>query len=247
MALTKVKLVALSSAVGGFVAGGILMASAPVFAATNGSTTNATTLTSAKTSMKKQNVPMLLQRILHKNADQIASDLHITKPQVFKDLSSGKSLDDVAASSNVTQSQLQSDLLALIKGDLQARVSANHMTVTRETTLLNKLDTQLPKLMANSHFLHRPQKFNASMNVLNYVASKLNLTHAQLKSKLNSGQSISQIATAQGVSPATLQSEITQKIDAKINVHVKNLLTKTKWSKSDTSAPDSSTNNSTTQ
>ena len=226
----KIKLAIISSVTVGFVAGGILMTASPAFASSNISLSNSPASTSSKISVNSKHYhPQWLQVILRKNVDQVATDLHMTRQQLVQDLSSRKSLNDIAASSDVTQAQLQSDLQTMIQNELQAQVTAHHMTSTREAKLQKNLDNQLPKFMANEHILHKPNKYEASMNVLNFVAARLHITRAKLISQLRSGKSITQIATALNFSPSKLQSDITQKLDAQINTKVEKLMNKASW------------------
>ena len=240
----KVKLAIISSAATGFMVGGILMATTPAFASSNVSLSNASTSTSSTISANNAHYhPQWLRIIFRKNMDQVASDLHITKHQLVQDLSSGKSLDDVAASSNITQTQLQSDFQTMIQNELQARVDAHHMISTREAKLQENLYNQLPKFMANKHVMHKPAKFEASMYVLNFVATQLHMTPAELVSQLKSGKSINEIATVQGIAPSKLQSDITQKLDAQINTQVGKLLGKTNLFQKTGSVSISASNN----
>lgn len=235
MALGKVKLAILSSAAMGLVAGGILMGTASVFASTG--TTSSTTAgvstatTASVTARPKHKVApfSLLRAVMHKNATQIATDLHISKQQLISGLSSGKSLNDLAATVQVPQSQLQTDIQGMLQNELQARVTAHHMTPTRETQLLKKLDAQLPKFMANTHLMHLAHKFEARLHVLTVLASELKMTRAQLVSKLKTGESIAQIATAQGLSPTSLQNSLTQKANGQINAQISKLMGRTDW------------------
>jgi len=229
MGLGKVKIAILSSTAVGFVAGGVLMGTIPAFAASNGLTLNSKKSETTTAQHKGHEQPQWLKIVLHKDANQVATGLHITKQQLFADLSAGKSLDDLASLSNVSQSQLEGNLQTMIQSDLQARVSANHMKLTREAKLLKRLDAQLPKFMANKHIIQKPRKFEAGMHMLNFVAAKLQMTRVELIGKLKTGESISQIATSQGVSPSTLQSDITQNLDSQINTRAGKLLTKSNW------------------
>ncbi len=243
MSLGKVKIAMLSSGVAILVVGGILMAAVPAFASSNGF--SSPTPASSTTSTKKEHPhPHWLQAILQKNVVQVAKDLNITKQELVKDLTSGKSLDDIATSSKITQSQLESGLQTIIQNDLQARVAAQHMTSSREAKLQKNLDNQLSKFMANKHIMRKPNKFTANINVLNFVATELHLTRSQLISQLKSGKSINQIATAQGVSPSKLQGDITQKLDTQVNSKVGKLLNKTGWFQHKVSVLVSATNNS---
>lgn len=210
------------------------MGTASVFASsstTGASSTNsgATPQTSTTHGPGHRGGAPLMQMVLHKNGDQIATDLHMTKQELMSQLSSGTSLDDLASSAKVPSSQLQGEIRAMIQNELQARVSANKMTQARETQLLKNVDAQLPKWMANTHLSHPARKFGASLHVLTYVASELKMTRAQLVSKLKTGESINQIAAQQGISATTLQNAITQKLDAQISTRVSKLMTKTNW------------------
>ncbi len=242
MGIGRVKLAAISSGVAGLMVGGVLMASMPAFAGTSTGTTNPAKSSSTSWTNHGKYHPNWSQRLLHENADQIASDLHITKAQLVQDLVSGKSLDDVAATSNVSQAALQNDLQTMVQSDLQRMVTHGHMTTTREAKLMKRLDAQLPKVMANTHLIHKPMRFNAAMNVLNYVATQLHMTRAELVSQLRGGKSIAQIATAQGVSASTLQTAVTQKLDTQVNSKVQKMFNKTNWFQKTSSASTTQTN-----
>ena len=227
MTMRKAKLAIVCTGVTGLVAGGILMGVIPAFASTSSPSSTQSVATPSTNHAKYH--PNWLRRVLLKNADQVASDLHIKKAQLVQDLSSGKSLDDVAMSSDVQQSSLQNDIQTMIQSDLQGLVTNGHMTATREAKLVKNLDARLPKFMENKHLIQKPMKFKATMNVLHYVATQLHMTRTELVTQLKSGKSITQIATAQGVSPSTLQSTVTQKLDTQVNTKVQNLFNKTNW------------------
>ncbi len=238
MAFSKVKVAILASTVVGFAAGGLVMGGVNVFAS---STSNSTAAASGQGTASSAAGPskhnqhkgyretQLMEFVLHKNADKIATELKLSKQQLNSDLSSGKSLDDLAAAAQLSNTQLQTDLQNLIQSELQARVTAGHMTAAAETKVLQRLNQQLPKFMANKHLMHPPRKFTAGMHVLNYVATQLKLTPAELMSKLKAGESINQVAQAQGVTPATLQTKITNKLDAQMNSRVAKFMAKTNW------------------
>lgn len=228
MAIGKVKLAVISSALAGFAAGGVLMAAMPAFASTPSTTAHATQAQNWNGVGMHRRGPGL--QLMQKDMAQLASELHITKAQLNTDLKAGKSLDDIAAASGVSQATLASDLKTMIQTDLQARVAAGKMTATQETKVMANMDAHLTNFMANTHLRQRPPEFGAGKHVLGVVATELKLTKQQLFAKLHSGQSINQIAVAQGVSPATLQKDLTQKLDAQLNSHIASLMAKTDWS-----------------
>ncbi|MCL6453092.1 MAG: hypothetical protein K6T78_05590 [Alicyclobacillus sp.] len=218
------KLAVLSSAIAGLAVGGILTYAIPAFASSSPPSTNTST-----TSTRQHPASQWLRSMLQRNADEVASDLHLTKPQLVHDLQSGQSLDDIAQKENVSTSQLQSELQTLLQNDLQARVSSGHMTAAREAHLLANLEQRLPQWMANRHVMHAPTRYVASMDVLNFVASQLHITRQQLVSQLKGGASIHQIAAQHGVSATTLQGAVEQKLDAQVNAKVETWFNKTDW------------------
>jgi hypothetical protein len=72
-----------------------------------------------------------------------ASYLGVSPMQLFKDLSSGKSLAQVAKSKNKSVSGLKSAILNSLKSRLDKAVSAKMITSTQEQRILNRLSSRL--------------------------------------------------------------------------------------------------------
>ena len=72
-----------------------------------------------------------------------ASYLGVSQMQLFKDLSSGKSLAQVAKSKNKSVSGVRSAILNSLKSRLDKAVSAKMITKTQEQRILNRLSSRL--------------------------------------------------------------------------------------------------------
>jgi AraC-like DNA-binding protein len=160
---------------------------------------------------------------------QLAAYFSMTPQQLRTELTSGKSLDQVAQEHSISPTTLQTEVQSLVHSNLQDRVSAGHMTQTRETKLEQSVDAQLPKVLANTHLIAKPMEFKAHMYFLNKVAQDLHMTRTQLVTDLKGGQSMAQVAQAQGMSASQLTSDLQQAIDQQMNKRVDTLVNKTDW------------------
>lgn len=114
-------------------------------------------------------------------------------------LKSGKTMDELAQSKGVSKDQLTSAISGAITG------ADSSVSTDRAQQMAQRMEAGPP---AGGHKHHGGHHGGAG-KALDAVASALNLTADQLRTKLHSGQSLTDVAKAAGMDSATLKSTIT--------------------------------------
>ncbi|WP_029422700.1 hypothetical protein [Alicyclobacillus macrosporangiidus] len=148
---------------------------------------------------------------------QLAQYFGISEDELRQQLASGKSLNDIAAAQG-KQSDLQNELKTLVHDALQKKVQAGRLTADQASQMEQKIDAQLPNLAADTHLrLWHGKRVMFGADLLQLAAKDLNMTVAELRKDLASGQSIADVATAKHVDVNQLTSELQQAVDQKVN------------------------------
>jgi hypothetical protein len=152
----------------------------------------------------------------------IADYLGLTAAQLRTQLESGKSLADVAKAQGKTVSGLEDAIVADAKTHLDAAVDAGDLTAAQEATMLADLKAHVDDIVNRvgpgpvgpggpGH--HGPFDLTA-------VTDYLGLTPAQLRTQLDSGKSLADVAKAQGKTVSGLEDAIvaaaTKQLDADV-------------------------------
>ena len=181
------------------------------------------------TTVKHHGHPEWTRMVMGKSMSQLAGYFNMTPQQLRTELESGKSLDQVAQEHNISQAALQTKVESLVHTILETRVSAGHLTQSRETKLEQAVDAKLPTILASTHLVAKPMEFKAQMYFMDKVAQDLHMTRSQLVTDLKGGQSIAQVAQAHGVSASQLTADLQQAIDQQVNKRVSTLVNKNNW------------------
>ncbi len=143
-------------------------------------------------------------------AAAIATYLGLTADQVRSDLQNGQTLAQIAAAQGKSVSGLEDAIVADAKTHLDAEVSAGTITAAQEATDLSNLQSHVADIVnstgppAGGPDGHGGPGGPASKAIADY----LGLTAAQIGSDLKSGQTLAQIATAQGKTVSGLEDAI---------------------------------------
>jgi hypothetical protein len=141
-------------------------------------------------------------------ATAIASHLGLTQAQLRSDIESGETLAQIAAAQGKTVSGLEAAIVADAKSHLDAEIAAGTITSAQEASRLADLQSHVADMVnstgppAGAHGGPGGGPGSAA------IAEYLGLTQAQLRSDLQSGQTLAQIATAQGTTVSGLEAAI---------------------------------------
>jgi predicted DNA-binding ribbon-helix-helix protein len=149
-----------------------------------------------------------------------AKDLNLSAATLRSDLQSGKTIAAIAQAQGVSTATLISELETTMKANLAQAVTSGKMTSAQEQQALSGLDQRVTDFVngtmpfggwRGSGGPGGPGGFagrNGAGNLMTEMAKDLNLSVTTLRSDLQSGKTIPAIAQAQGVSTATLISEL---------------------------------------
>jgi hypothetical protein len=141
-------------------------------------------------------------------AAAIAIYLGLSQSDVKADLQAGQTLAQIATAQGKSVSGLEAAILADAKTHLDAEVSAGTITAAQETTRLADLQSHLDDMVnstgppAGRHGGHGGGPASAA------IADYVGLTPAELRADLQKGQTLAQVATAQGKAVSGLEAAI---------------------------------------
>jgi hypothetical protein len=151
----------------------------------------------------------------------ITSELGVSRAQLRADLASGQTLADVAAANNVSLASLESAITTAVRNRLDEAVSAGLLSSTREQAVLSRLDARVGMLVNVKHpAAHVAVALRLRRAVVRLSAQYLGITPKELRVDLRSGQTLSQLASANGKSPSDLEQAVTSAIKARLDAAV---------------------------
>ncbi len=182
---------------------------------------------------------LLTSQSLVQTRQQIADGLHLSPDAITQQLQSGETMQDIASSQNMDPNQLHNIELKAITSLIDSEVNAGNINQDAANALLNRLQKNpdtLDKLTAllftgpiaietGAQSAGAGQIFSdpkLSMQAQSQIASALHLLPQDITAQLQSGKSLSDIATAQGVSNDQLHSIELKTYNSVANAAVKN-------------------------
>ena len=152
----------------------------------------------------------------------VSKVLGITETELKTELEAGKSVSDVAKAKNIDLATVKAALLVEAKAHIDAEVAAGKLTaaegVTKLAEVTSRIDTMLttaglpargPQGMGGHKGKGGPGKFMSAT-----LATTLKLTQEELKTQLQSGKSIADVAKAQSVDIADVKTVLTSDFTA---------------------------------
>lgn len=152
----------------------------------------------------------------------VSKALGITEAELKTELEAGKSVSDVAKAKNVDLATVKAALLAEAKAHIDAEVAAGKHTAAEGATKLaemtSRIDTMLttaglpargPQGMGGHKGKGGPGKFMSTT-----LATTLKLTQEELKTQLQSGKSLADVAKTQNVDIADVKTVLTSDFTA---------------------------------
>src|SRR6266536_87413 len=128
----------------------------------------------------------------------IAAYLGLTEEQLRTQLEAGKTLAQIATAQGKSVSGLEDVIYADAKSNLDQAVANGKLTASQEQTMLADLKSHLDDIVNHTG---PPGGFQVDVGIFApAVASYLGLSETELRTQLESGKSLAQIATAQGKS-----------------------------------------------
>ncbi|MDR3585555.1 MAG: hypothetical protein P4L59_09545 [Desulfosporosinus sp.] len=149
----------------------------------------------------------------------VTQDLNISNQTLMSELSSGKSINDIAAAQKADKAKLATDVQAALTANITQAVQSGKMTSAQATTMESKLTQRVQNILSRTRQAkgNRGAGLGGSMSsVLKVVTQDLNISNQTLMSELGSGKSINDIATAQKADKAKLATDVQAALTANI-------------------------------
>ena len=160
--------------------------------------------------------------------DAAAKALNLDRDQLLTRLRGGTSLADVAKAQNVSIDDVRAAARAAAKAELDKAVSAGDLTQAQADEELTEIVARIEQLRGG--FFFGPGRgpgpggpgfrFRSKGGVLGAAAKALKLSEAQLFNRLRNGQTLRQIADAQGVSLADVRAAARAKAKQELDQEV---------------------------
>jgi hypothetical protein len=153
----------------------------------------------------------------------LADYLGLTAAQLRTQLESGKTLAQVATAQSKTVAGLEDAIVAEARAHLDADVAAGRITAAQEATSLADLEANVDDMVNGAGpprgGPHGGRGHGGPFDVA-AIADYLGLTPAELRTQLDAGNSLADVAKAQGKTGAGLQDAIvaaaTKQLDAQV-------------------------------
>lgn len=129
----------------------------------------------------------------------VAAYLGLSADELRTQLGSGKTLAEIAAAQGKPVAGLEDAIVADAKTRLDQAVADGKLTAAQEKTMLENLQSHLDDIVnhTGTHAGHRPAGTRGP-HFAAAAAAYLGLTQAELRTQLQAGKSLAQVATAQG-------------------------------------------------
>jgi hypothetical protein len=155
-----------------------------------------------------------------KGAEAVATALGITVEELKTELSSGKSIADVAKAKNVDIAKVISAMTAQMKAHLDEEVASGEHTQAEADAKLAEFTTRVTEMVNKAGGPQAGQKGGPGGKhgkggfVTDALATVLKTTSTDLHTQLRSGKSIADVATAQNVDIADVKAVLTSDFKA---------------------------------
>jgi len=152
----------------------------------------------------------------------VSKVLGITETELKTELEAGKSISDVAKAKNIDLATVKAALLAEAKAHIDAEVAAGKHTAAEGATKLAEVTTRIDAMLTTAGLPARgPQgmgghkgKGGPGKIMSEAVANVLKLTTTELKTQLQSGKSLADVAKTQSVDIADVKTVLTSDFTA---------------------------------
>jgi hypothetical protein len=155
-----------------------------------------------------------------KGAEAVATALGITVEELKTELSSGKSIADVAKAKNVDIAKVIAAMTAQMKAHLDEEVASGEHTQAEADAKLAEFTTRVTEMVNKAGGPQAGQKGGPGGKhgkggfVTDALATVLKTTSTDLHTQLRSGKSIADVATAQNVDIADVKAVLTSDFKA---------------------------------
>jgi lambda repressor-like predicted transcriptional regulator len=175
------------------------------------------------------------QKVFVSNVDELTNVLGIDSATLKKDLQNGQTLAQIAQGQGISESTLNSDLESNLKSQLDQAVSNGKLTSDMENEMLTKMDAHMKQMVENKGIQKQiiaksgdgsQTKKGPGMvlgingqafSISDAIASALGIDSATLKTDLQNGESLAQIAQSKGISEDTLISNLESNLKFKFD------------------------------
>jgi hypothetical protein len=141
-------------------------------------------------------------------AAAISTYLGLTADQLRTDLQSGKTLAQVASAQGKTVSGLEDAIIAGARKSLDAAVAAGQLTAAQEAARLADLQSHVADIVNSTGPPDGGRGGPGGGPATKAIADYLGLTSDEIRTQLQSGKTLAQVATAQGKTVDGLQAAI---------------------------------------
>lgn len=139
--------------------------------------------------------------------DEAAKILEMDTQSLMKELQSGKSLSDIARTKKMSEDQFKSALRSKQSARIDEAVRSGKLTSDKANEIKDKIGTYIDRFVEKKG-IHERRHGRMWLPSQDKLASRLGLTAEELRNKLMSGKSLTEIAQEKGISKDELVRSI---------------------------------------
>jgi uncharacterized protein YidB (DUF937 family) len=135
--------------------------------------------------------------------DDAAEILKTDKHTLWKELKSGKSLEEVAKEKGISKEELKSSLKAKFQAKLEDAVKRGQLTEDKKNMILARFNAHIDQMITQKEWAKRHKAFREFW--LGAAAQVLKMDKETLKNELNAGKSLEEVAKEKGITKDQLK------------------------------------------
>jgi hypothetical protein len=138
----------------------------------------------------------------------VTNYLGLSARQLRTDLADGETLAQITTAQGKSVSGLEQTIESAVKARLDQALASGRMTSRQEQSILSRLAARIDRAVSVPHPAALLRRRLLPRVVLSASAAYLGLTKQQLRARLHAGQTLAQVATAQGKTTTGLEQAI---------------------------------------
>jgi hypothetical protein len=147
----------------------------------------------------------------------VSSYLGLSSKQLRADLAAGRTLAQIATAQGKSVPGLEQTIETTVKARLDQAVAAGAISTRQEQKVLSGLHSRLDVLVGRVHPLAALRKGLRLRGLVHVATTYLGVTGQQLRSELEAGKTLAQIATEHGKTAAGLEQAVTSAVKTRLD------------------------------
>lgn len=162
---------------------------------------------------------------VHGTARRVAEILEVEPEELAAQLEAGATLAEIAAAAGSTAGELVAALLEPLRQRLDEAVADGHLDEARAARMLEQAEERLSRLVDTEHpfrpVLREQRRHRIRTGALHLAGEVLGLPAGELRSRLQAGETLAEVAGSQGVAVDDLVAGLLEPLEQQLEVAVR--------------------------